>query len=91
MTTAELDIRARELREINSTIDALTKRAEEIKNMFKETMIDRGEEEISGNGWKASWKTVSSNNFDGKALKAADPVLYAKYTKITVSTRFIFK
>lgn len=41
MTTAELDIRARELREINSTIDALTKRAEEIKNMFKETMIDR--------------------------------------------------
>lgn len=38
-----------------------------------------------------SWKLVSSERLDSKALKEAEPEIYAKYVKTSVSRRFTLK
>ena len=38
-----------------------------------------------------SWKPVSSERFDSKAFKEAEPELYAKYVKTSISRRFQIK
>ena len=52
-------------------------------------MVDQGTEVLQGDGWKATWKNVSSTRFDSKAFKADHADLYSAYSKATVSTRFI--
>lgn len=42
-------------------------------------------------GHTISWKPVSSERFDSKAFKEAEPELYAKYTKTSTSRRFQIK
>ena len=42
-------------------------------------------------GWKLTWKPVTSNRIDSKALKAEQPEIAAKYTKPSVSRRFEVK
>ncbi len=86
---SKLDNMANELREIQRTIEELTAQADTIKDAFKAAMIETGKEELTGNGWKATWKTVTSSRFDGKALKAADPATYEKFCKPSVSCRFV--
>lgn len=89
MSIIELDNKVAELRELQSMIAELQAEAEAIKDTIKGVMVDRGEETISGNGWKASWKNVNSCRFDTKAFKAECPDLYAEYTKQTTTCRFV--
>ena len=89
MSIIELDSKVAELRELQSMISELLAEAEAIKDTIKGVMIDRGEETISGNGWKASWKNVNSNRFDSKRFKAECPGLYAEYSKQTTTCRFV--
>ena len=51
-------------------------------------MVEREEETLTGDGWKASWKNVSSSRFDSKAFKADHADLYGQYSKNTTTTRF---
>ncbi len=44
---------------------------------------------ISGYGWKASYKEVTSNRLDSKALKADYAELYAEYSKPQTTRRFL--
>lgn len=39
-------------------------------------------------GWKASWKNVTSSRFDSKRFKTDHADLYGQYSKATVTTRF---
>ncbi|WP_435645721.1 hypothetical protein [Butyricicoccus porcorum] len=89
MSIIELDSKVAELRELQSMISELQAEAEAIKDTIKGVMIDRGEETISGNGWKASWKNVNSSRFDSKRFKAECPDLYAEYIKQTTTCRFV--
>lgn len=89
MSIVELDSKVAELRELQSMIAELQEEAEAIKDTIKGAMADRGEETISGNGWKASWKNVNSSRFDSKRFKAECPELYAEYTKQTTTCRFV--
>lgn len=90
MTTAyELDPKVKELRDIQTMIDELTAEAEAIKDAIKAVMVDKGDEELSGNGWKATWKTVTSSRLDTKALKAGAPDVYATYCKASTTSRFV--
>lgn len=88
MSIKELDSKVNALRELQSEIERLTAEAEAIKDEIKGEMVNRGEETLTGNGWKASWKVVESTRFDSKALKAADPATYALYTVSTRTSRF---
>lgn len=88
MSTMELDSKVNALRELQSTIDQLQAEAEAIKDAIKAEMVDRGQETLQGTDWKASWKVVESTRFDSKALKAADPATYARFTIATRTSRF---
>ena len=88
MSAHELDNQVKTLREIQSQIDALQAEAEAIRDAIKAQMVEQGAEVLTGNGWKASWKIVESTRFDSKALKAADPATFARFTVATRTSRF---
>ena len=52
-------------------------------------MAVQGVDMITGDDWKATWKPVQSIRFDSKALKAAMPDLYERFTRSTEIRRFI--
>ena len=60
-----------------------------LTDKLKTAMTERGEETIQGDGWKATWKNVSSSRFDSKAFKADHADLYGQYSKQTITTRFV--
>lgn len=88
MSIFELDAKVTELRELQSMIAELESQVEAIKDTIKTKMMDEGTEELTGNGWKATWHTVSSSRLDSKKLKADYPDLYSQYSKTTAATRF---
>lgn len=91
MSINELTIKVNTLRELQSQIEQLTAEAEAIRDAIKNEMYQMETEELSGPGWKATWKNVKSSRLDSKALKAAEPALYAKYSKETVTCRFFVR
>ena len=89
MSTNELNKAAHDLLAVRAMIEELQAEAEALTDTIKAAMVDRGEEVLSGDGWKASWKNVSSSRFDSKAFKAAHGDLYAEYTRSTTTCRFL--
>lgn len=88
MSNRELDNQVKTLREIQSQIEALQAEAEAIRDAIKAEMVEQGAEVLTGNGWRASWKVIESSRFDCKALKAADPATFARFTVTTRTSRF---
>ena len=89
MSMNELNTTARDLMSVRAMIAELEAEAEALTDKLKGAMIERGEETLQGDGWKASWKNVTSNRFDSKAFRADHADLYGQYSKATVTTRFI--
>ena len=85
----ELNTIAKELLLKRAAIEALQKEADELADRIREAMTEQGTEVLTGDGWKASWKNVVSNRFDGKAFKADHADLYEEYTKAQTTVRFI--
>ena len=88
MTIAEMDTKVKDIRELQTMIDELTAELEAAKDSIKAAMVEAGREELTGNGWKATWHTVTSNRFDSKAFKAADPATYEAFCKPSTVCRF---
>lgn len=88
MSINELNAVAKDLLSVRAMIAELEAEAEALTDKIKSTMIERGEEALQGDGWKASWKNVNSSRFDSKAFKADHADLYAQYSKATTTTRF---
>ena len=88
MSTKELDARVSTLKSLMQEIENLTAEADAIKDELKMEMANRGEETLSGTGWKASWKVIESSRIDTKALKAALPDVAARYTVTSKTSRF---
>ena len=88
MSAIELNSIAHDLLSVRSMIAELEAEAEALTDKLKDVMVERGEEVLTGDGWKASWKNVTSSRLDGKALKAALPEVAAAYTKTTTTCRF---
>ena len=88
MSIQEIDCKVKELRELQTLVDEATAQIEAIKDAVKLKMVDEGTEVLQGNGWKATWHTVTSSRLDSKALKAAHPDLVAQYSKPSITTRF---
>lgn len=89
MSTNELNTTARDLMSVRAMIAELEAEAEALTDKLKTAMTERGEETIQGDGWKATWKNVSSSRFDSKAFKADHAGLYGQYSKQTITTRFV--
>ena len=88
MSMNELNTTARSLLDVRAMIAELEAEAKVLTDKLKGAMIERGEETLQGDGWKASWKNVTSNRFDSKAFRADHADLYGQYSKATVTTRF---
>lgn len=88
MSTKELDTKVTTLRELQSAIEQMQAEAEAIKDEIKAEMVNRGQDTITGNGWKASWKVIESTRLDSKALKEAMPEIAARFTVTTRTSRF---
>ena len=88
MSTNEMDTKIYTLRELQTEIERLQAEADAIKDAIKAEMIERGQETLTGNGWKASWKVIESARLDGKALRAAMPEIAARFTVTTRASRF---
>jgi len=58
-------------------------------NHLKEIMGDYDKAFCQGH--TVSWKSVSTDRFDSKGFKEAEPELYSKYVKASKSRRFIIK
>ena len=89
MSMNELNTTARDLMSVRAMIAELEAEAEALTDKIKAVMVERGEEILTGDGWKASWKNVNSQRFDSKAFKADHADLYSQYSKATTTTRFI--
>lgn len=88
MSIQEIDMKVQELRELQALVEEATAQMEAIKDAIKLKMADEGTEVLQGDGWKATWHTVTSSRLDSKALKAAHPDLVAQYSKPSITTRF---
>ena len=62
---------------------------QEASNHIKEIMGDYDKATCLGHS--ISWKPVSSERLDTKALKEAEPEIYEKYVKKSISRRFTIK
>lgn len=88
MSIKELDSKVFTLRELLTEIERLQAEADAIRDAIKAEMVERGEEVITGNGWKATWKIVEGTRIDTKAMRAALPDIVARYTVTTRTSRF---
>lgn len=88
MSIGELDSKVQELRALQAMVDEATAQIEAIKDAIKMKMVDEETEVLQGNGWKATWRTVTSSRLDSKALKEAHPELVAQFSKVSSTTRF---
>ena len=89
MSESELNTTARDLLAVRAMIAELEAEAEALTDKIKGAMVDRGQEVLTGDGWKASWKNVNSSRFDSKAFKADHTDLYTEYSKPTTTCRFL--
>ena len=75
--------------EASADEDSAKAKKQEAANHLKEIMGDYDKATCMGH--TISWKPVTSERFDSKALKEAEPEVYAKYTKNSTSRRFSVK
>lgn len=89
MSISELDMKVKELRELKRMADELAGEIEALQDGIKAHMTEQDTDTLTGTDWKITWKAVTSNRMDTTALKKELPDIAARYTKASVSRRFI--
>lgn len=86
MSTNELEMKIRELRQLQSLIEEAHAEAEGIKDAIKAHMGDS--EELRAGEYKVTWKPVTASRLDAVALRVALPEVAARFTRISMVRRF---
>ena len=86
MSINEMEVKARELRQLQALIEEAQAEAEAIKDAIKAAMGDS--ESIQAGEYKITWKPVKSSRIDTAALKKALPDVAERFTKETTVRRF---
>ena len=86
MSINEIEIKVRELRNLQALIDEAQAEAEAIKDALKATMGDS--EELRAGEYRITWKAVKTARIDTKALQAALPDVAQAFTRETTTRRF---
>ena len=82
MSINELEMKCRELRQLQALIDEAQAEAETIKDAIKAAMGTQ--EAVQAGEYKITWKPVTTARLDAKAL----PDVAARFTKETTVRRF---
>ena len=87
MSTNELEMKCRELRQLQNLIEEAQAEAEAIKDAIKARIGER--ETVQAGEYKITWKPVTTARLDSKALKAALPDVAERFTRTTTVRRFL--
>ena len=80
MSTNELTIKVRELKELQRMAEELAAEMDAIKGSIRNHMTEQGMETYTGTDYKITYKPVKTQRVDAKALKAEMPRIAARYT-----------
>ena len=86
MSTTELEMKIRELRQLQQLIEEAQAEAEDIRDAIKAHMGEQ--EELRAGGYKITWKPVKTARIDTTALRAALPEVAARFTRTSTTRRF---
>ena len=86
MSTNELEMKIRELRQLQQLIEEAQAEAEGIKDAIKAHMGDS--EELRAGEYKVTWKPITASRLDATALRAALPEVAARFTRTSMTRRF---
>ena len=89
MSMNELEAKVAELRELRCMAEELAGEISATEDSLKAYMTANGTDELYGPSFKITWHEVTSSRLDSKALKAAAPELWQRFTKQTTTRRFI--
>ena len=89
MSMNELESKVAELRELRRLADELAAEITATEDELKAYMTANSTDELYGPSFKITWKSVTSSRLDSKALKAAAPELWERFSKSTTTRRFI--
>ena len=87
MSINEMEVKARELRQLQVLIEEAQAEAEAIKDAIKAAMGDS--ESVQAGEYRITWKAVTSSRIDTSALRKALPDVAERFTKETVTRRFV--
>ena len=87
MSINEMEVKARELRQLQALIEEAQAEAEAIKDAIKAAMGDS--ESVQAGEYRITWKAVTSFRIDTSALRKALPDVAERFTKETVTRRFM--
>ena len=87
MSISEMEVKARELRQLQALIEEAQAEAEAIKDAIKAAMGDS--ESVQTGEYRITWKAVTSSRIDTSALRKALPDVAERFTKETVTRRFV--
>lgn len=89
MSMTELESKVSELRELRRMADEPAAEITATEDELKAYMAANDAEELHGLSFKITWKPITSSRLDSKALKAAAPELWERFTKTITSRRFV--
>lgn len=84
-----LDSKVKELRKLRAQRDSIEEEIKVIEEELKNHMTQAGVYELNGEDWKITWNLVASNRFSQSNFKKAHPDLYAEFTSLSESRRFL--
>lgn len=89
MSMNEMEAKVSELRELRRMADDLAAEIGALEDDLKAYMAANNADELHGPSFKITWKPITSSRLDSKALKAAAPELWERFTKTITTRRFI--
>ena len=87
MSINEMEAKARELRQLQSLIEEVQAEAEALKDAIKAAMGDS--ESVQAGEYRITWRAVTSARIDTSALRKTLPDVAERFTKETVTRRFV--
>lgn len=86
---SEMDSTIQAYFDAKAALDKAKAELDAIASQIQDKCLESPDFTISGYGWKASFKEVTSNRLDSKALKADYAELYKQYSKPSTTRRFL--
>ena len=89
MSIHEIEIKARELKELKRMAEELKQEITTLQDEIKATMTEQNTDTLTAGAFKITWKQISSSKLDIKALKVSNPEVADRYIKTTTTRRFV--
>ena len=88
MSSIEIISKIETLKEWEASLEDAQAEVENLKDIIKKEMDNRGVEELEAGQYIARFTTVVSNRLDTTAFKRENAALYQRYLKQSTSRRF---